>query len=152
MNYTYSGPLEKLASDLVKKLNISTSDPAIKDALDVLRCYFKPKEEGTADPFSSGLPDDIRESVAISNIKSVGEQPSMLSNLSFSNLITNDNLSQQNAISNQQAMNQLAITVAAKATNRISDPDPRDAISINELDTGNDLAAQLAELRAATNG
>ena len=96
-----------------------------------------------------GIPHDIRESVAIGNIKSVAEQPAMLSNLTFSNLLNNDNLSQQNALSNQQAMNQLGLTATGKAINRISDPDPREAVAILKLDTGNDMAEQLAEVKAA---
>jgi hypothetical protein len=101
---------------------------------------------------NSGLPNDIRESVAIANAKSVAEQPAMLSNLAYSNLISNINLSQQNAVSNQQAMNQLSLSVTAKAVNRISDLSPREAVAISEMMTGNDLALQLAELRAATKG
>jgi hypothetical protein len=42
---------------------------------------------------TSALPDDIRESIAIGNVKSVAEQPAMLSNLAFANLISNVNLS-----------------------------------------------------------
>ncbi|OJJ24247.1 hypothetical protein BI308_17370, partial [Roseofilum reptotaenium AO1-A] len=84
------------------------------------------------------LPDDIRESIAIANAKSVAEQPSMLSNLAFANLLTNGNLSQQNAVSNQQAINQLAVTVVGNAVNRVSDLSPMEAIAVNKLDTGND--------------
>ena len=98
---------------------------------------------------SSGLPNDIRESVAIANIKSVGEQPSMLSNLSFANLITNDNLSQENAVANQQAMNQVGLTVTGKAVNRVSNMDPSEGVAINKIDTGNETAAQIAELKAS---
>jgi hypothetical protein len=100
---------------------------------------------------NSGLPNDIRESVAIGNIKSVAEQPAMLSNLAFANLTANNNLSQQNAVSNQQAMNQLTLTVTGKTVNRISDLSPAEASAIQEIQSGSDLAAQLAGLRAAVN-
>ncbi len=103
-----------------------------------------------ADTTSGGVPDDIRESVAIANVKSVAEQPAMLSNLSFSNLLTNNNLSQQNAVSFQQSMNQVAVTVTAKGVNRISDTSPMEAMAVTELLTSNDLAAQIAQLRAVT--
>ena len=98
----------------------------------------------------SALPGDIRESVAIANAKSVAEQPAMLSNLAFANLAANTNLSQQNALSNQQAMNQLAITVVGNAVNRVSDLSPMEAIAVNKLDTGDDVAQHLADLKAVT--
>jgi hypothetical protein len=97
----------------------------------------------------SRLPSDIRESVAIGNIKSVGEQPAMLSNLAFANLVANNNLSQQNAVSNQQAMNQLTLTITGKTVNRISDLSPAEATAIQTLQSDNDLAEQLAGLKAA---
>ena len=97
---------------------------------------------------SSALADDIRESIAIGNVKSVAEQTSMLSNLAYADLISNDNLSQQNAVSNQQAMNQLQITVTGKAVNRVSDLSPMEAVATTKLDTGNDVAEQLADLKA----
>ena len=98
---------------------------------------------------SSALPDDIRESIAIGNVKSVAEQPSMLSNLTFSNTITNTNLSQQNAVSQQQAMNQLTTTVTGKVVNLIANLTPLEAVATVKLDTGNDLAQQIADLKAA---
>ena len=101
---------------------------------------------------TSAIPNDIRESLAIANVKSVAEQPAMLSNLAFSNLITNNNLSQQNAVSNQQAMNQLGLTVTGKAINRVSNLSSEEAVAILKIDTGNELAVQLAELKAAANG
>jgi len=97
---------------------------------------------------SSALPDDIRESIAIGNVKSVAEQSSMLSNLAYADLISNVNLSQQNAVSNQQAMNQLGITVTGKAVNRVSDLSPMEAVATVKLDTGNDVSEQLADLKA----
>jgi hypothetical protein len=98
----------------------------------------------------SELPGDIRESIAIGNAKSIGEQPAMLSNLAFANLIANNNLSQQNALSNQQAMNQLALTVTSKAVNKVSDLSPMEALAVTKLNTDNDVAQQIADLRAVT--
>ncbi|WYL96837.1 MAG: hypothetical protein HEQ35_26310 [Gloeotrichia echinulata IR180] len=101
------------------------------------------------DPTSS-LPDDIRESIAIANAKSVAEQPAMLSNLAYANLITNTNLAQQNTLANQQAMYQLAMTATAKAVNKVSDLSPMEALAIAKLDTSNDLAQQIADVKAAS--
>ena len=98
---------------------------------------------------ASSLPDGISESIAISNVKSVAEQPAMLSNLAFSNLVNNVNLSQQNAVSNQQAMNQLLITVTGKIVNMLANLSPLEAASVTELFTGDDAARELADLKAA---
>ena len=53
------------------------------------------------------------------NTATIAQQPSMLSNQSFSNLLFNINLSQHNAIAFQRSMNQLSITVTAKSVNKI---------------------------------
>ena len=100
-----------------------------------------------ANDTSSALPDDIRESIAIGNVKSVAEQPSMLSNLAYANLISNVNLSQQNAVSNQQAMNQLGLTVTGKVVNLVANLSPMEAVAVVRMDTGNDAAQQLADLK-----
>lgn len=98
---------------------------------------------------TSALPDDIRESIAIGNVKSVAEQSSMLSNLAFANLLANVNLSQQNAVSNQQAMNQLGITVTGKVVNLVANLSPMEAVAVVKMDTGNDMAQQISDLKAA---
>lgn len=101
------------------------------------------------DPTST-LPDDIKESIAISNVNSVAQQPAMLSNLAYANLIANVNLSQQNAVSNQQAMNQLGVSVTGKAVNLVANLSPMEAVAVVKLDSGDDFAAQqLADLKGA---
>lgn len=105
------------------------------------------EEDGYVYRRSTALPDDIRESVAIANVKSVAEQSSMLSNLAYADMMSNDNLSQQNAVSNQQGMNQLGVTVAGKVNNLISSLNPMEATAIAKLDTGNDVAEQLADIK-----
>jgi hypothetical protein len=98
---------------------------------------------------TSSLPDDIRESIAIGNVKSIAEQSSMLSNLAYSNLVNNINLSQQNAVSAQQAMNQLMITVVGKIVNLLANLSPMEAVAVTKMDTGNEVAEQIADLKAA---
>ena len=95
----------------------------------------------------SALPDDIREAIAIGNVKSVAEQSSMLSNLAYANLISNTNLGQQNAVSNQQALNQLGATVTGKSVNLVANVNPLEAVAAVKLDTGNDIAEQLSDLK-----
>ena len=96
---------------------------------------------------SSVLPDDIREAIAIGNVKSVAEQSSMLSNLAYANLISNTNLAQQNAVSNQQGANQLGVTVTGKSVNLVANLSPMEAVAAVKLDTGNDVAEQLADIK-----
>lgn len=55
----------------------------------------------------------ITDAITQSNITSIGSQPGELANLALSNMIMNVNLSQQNAVSNQQAMNQITIAILA---------------------------------------
>jgi hypothetical protein len=94
-----------------------------------------------------GIPDDIREAIAIANAKSIAEQPAMLANLLYANLINNVNLSQQNAISNQQAMNQLTVSVISKAVSKISSLNPKEAVSVTKVTSAKGLAEQIAQLK-----
>jgi Killing trait len=79
------------------------------------------------------LPGDVRETVAICNLKSVAEQPSLLSNLAYANLISNLNLAQKNAISNQQAMNHLGLAVTGKAVNMVANLSPMEVMALRLL-------------------
>lgn len=63
---------------------------------------------------SGALPSDIVQAIAISNAKSIGEQPAILANLALSQQIFNQNLQQQNAVSHQQALNQIKLAVVGK--------------------------------------
>ncbi|HBB88616.1 MAG TPA: R body protein [Blastocatellia bacterium] len=71
----------------------------------------------------------------------------MLSNLAYANLISNVNLSQQNAVSNQQGFNQLGVTVTGKSVNLVANLSPLEAVAAVKLDTGNDVAEQLADIK-----
>ena len=79
----------------------------------------EPKEIHDPD-VSKPEPEVPAEPMAIVDIRRVTEEPPMLSNLAFANMIANNNLLQQNAISKQQAMNQLGLTVTGQAINRVS--------------------------------
>ena len=94
------------------------------------------------------LPEDIIQSVAIGNLKSISEQPAMLSNLAYSNTVNNTNLSQQNAVSFQQAMNDLTLSVVAKASNTISNLTPLEARSAVDILSNNELAQTIADLKS----
>jgi hypothetical protein len=96
----------------------------------------------------SGVNPQITDAIAEENVTSIGGQSAMLSNLTYANLISNINLSQQNAVANQQAMNQLLLTVTGKIVNMLANLSPLEAISATKLFTGNVLAEQLADLKA----
>ncbi len=94
------------------------------------------------------LPEEITESVAINSIKSIAEQPAVLANLALANLINNVNTSQQNAITNQQSMNQIQATVTAKLVVMLTTLGPLEAMSAQQLLTNNSLTQDLADLKA----
>ena len=100
-------------------------------------------------PVDPVLPGDISESIAISGVLSNGGQSSRLSNLNFSNALSNVNLSQQNAVSMQQALNQLTSTATGKAVNLIGNLSSLEAVATTKLNTGNDLGQQILDLKAA---
>ena len=85
---------------------------------------------------NSSLPDEIVQSIAISNAKSIGEQPAILANLALANQILNTNLQQQMVISNQQAMNQIVMATMARCVTLIvgdDGKDPTTAAAVKDL-------------------
>ena len=86
--------------------------------------------------------------IGVTNLKCVGEQPAMLSNLAYSNAVQTTNLSHQNAVANQQAMNELGIAVVGKTVNKVSNLGPLEARSAIDILTNNELAQAIADLQA----
>lgn len=72
---------------------------------------------------AESLPSDIVQSIAISNAKSIGEQPAILANLALAQQIFNQNMQQQIALSQQQAMNQIQMAAVAKCVTMIEKAD-----------------------------
>ncbi|HEY8880573.1 MAG TPA: FAD-binding monooxygenase [Roseateles sp.] len=68
---------------------------------------------------ADALPADVVQAIAISNAKSIGEQPAVLANLALAQQIFNQNMQQQIALSQQQAMNQVHMATAARAVTLI---------------------------------
>jgi len=87
--------------------------------------------------------------IAIANAMAIAQQPAMLANLAYANTVTNANLAQQNAVAAQQAMNELNITVVGKLVNMLTTLSPLEAKSSEEILTGNTVAEELADLKAA---
>ncbi|HEX8559088.1 MAG TPA: hypothetical protein VF668_13365 [Pyrinomonadaceae bacterium] len=98
---------------------------------------------------ASALSDDARESVALGNLSSVAGQPSALADLALLNLVNNINASQQNAVSNQQAMNQVALATTGRVVNLVAGLSPLEALAVGRLYAGINVARQLAELKGS---
>ncbi len=98
---------------------------------------------------ADNIDPQITEAVAVGNLKSIAEQPAMLANLAMSNLIANTNLAAQNAVANQQAMNELGVAVLGKAVNLLTTVGPIEARAAEQVLTGDSVAQELADLKAA---
>jgi hypothetical protein len=95
-------------------------------------------------------PDDnnaIIESVADSSI-AVAAQPSAISNLQFSNVVSGQDIRAKNAILNQQMIGQLSISIAGKTIQKIQADDPLLMKSAQEVLTGNTLSEPIASVKA----
>ncbi len=104
-------------------------------------------------PNGEGLPPDIIEAIAVSNAKSIGEQPAILANLALANQIANTNLSQQNAISNQQAMFQLQMATLSKCVEVILGTDASSTQAMRQMKEFQEFFSQIMEqLGALSNG
>ncbi|AVS79223.1 FAD-binding monooxygenase [Paracidovorax avenae] len=77
---------------------------------------------------SDSLPSDVIQAIAISNAKSIGEQPAILANLALAQQIFNQNMQQQIALSQQQAMNQVQMAATAKSIAMIDNCKNQDTI------------------------
>jgi len=93
------------------------------------------------------LESEVISAVAIGNLKAISEQPAMLSNLAYSNIVSNTNLGQQNAVANQQSVGELGISVLAKGSNTVANLGPMDARAAVEVLTNNELAQTVADLK-----
>ncbi|BFO57764.1 MULTISPECIES: hypothetical protein [Comamonadaceae] len=94
------------------------------------------------------LDEQVVSAVAIGNLKAISEQPAMLSNLAYSNVVSTSNLGQQNAVSNQRAVGELGLPLVAKATNTIANIGPLEARSAVDVLTSNELAQTIADLKS----
>jgi len=97
------------------------------------------------------LPEQIIDSIAIDNVKTIAGAPAVNSSfyqgLAMGNAVHNQNLSQQNAIAEQNAMSVARLALAKQLT----EVDPSESIATNKLLTGNDVASQMQSLLAALN-
>ncbi len=96
----------------------------------------------------SNLPGDIVESVALTSANGVAEQPAALANLSLGNLAQNVNQAQQNSVSIQQSQNSVQATTLGSVVKMLTSLGPLQAISAQELLTGDAVAQELGSLKA----
>ncbi|UPG95834.1 RebB family R body protein [Luteibacter aegosomatissinici] len=94
------------------------------------------------------LDEQIVTAVATGNLKAIAEQPALLSNLAYSNVVSTNNLGRQNAVANQQAGNEITLPLVAKAVSTVSDPGPLAARSAVDVLTNNELADSIADLKS----
>lgn len=86
---------------------------------------------------TSALPDDIRESVAVDNLKTIAGAYAAYSANAFGN-----------HVSHQKRLDILAEKALAVSVGTLDDLKPEEARSISRMMSGNDLGQQLAQLRA----
>jgi hypothetical protein len=79
------------------------------------------------------LPDDIVQAIAISNAKSIGEQPAILANMTLAQQIFDQNMQQQNSIAQQQALNLIRLAVVAKCVNMIGSIESNDPAVVEKM-------------------
>ena len=99
---------------------------------------------------ASELPADVIQAIAISNAKSIGEQPAVLANLALAQQIFNQNMQQQIALSQQQAMNQVQMATAARAVTLIEQAGCKNQEAIDRM--VQDVSRILAQLQALNPG
>lgn len=98
---------------------------------------------------TSSLPGEITEGIAIANVKSVAEQPATLANIQLANLVQNTNQAQENAVSFQQTQNSVQATVLGKVVNMLTALGPLEAMSAQQILTGNSVAEEIGALKAS---
>lgn len=74
----------------------------------------------------------------------VSSQSAELSNLEFSNAVTNNGMASQNAVTNQAAISQIGLTAVGKAVQMVSSLTPMQARSAQEVITNNSVASGIA--------
>lgn len=96
------------------------------------------------------LNPDVVESITIANLKTVAEQPSVFSNMMLANSVFNQNMSQQNALSSQNAL-EIARLGAVKSIVEFNPIDASQARATQHALTGDSVAMQMQSLLASLN-
>lgn len=108
------------------------------------------------DPSGSNVtPPALPQTASVLDLTSLevdAGQPARLNNLSHANVVSNVNRSAQNAVSNQQAHSQLAVTILGQAVTGVQSLGPAEARSSVDVLSNNEVAQALADLKAAAQG
>jgi hypothetical protein len=104
---------------------------------------------------SDALPEDVVQSIAVSNAMSIGEQPAILANLALANQIFSASLAQQNAIINQQVVFQVELAALAKCLQvllavNISEPQAIENITTRILEMFDQFHSKVEERLSAS--
>lgn len=116
-----------------KQMKDGITDEKTSDTADLTKSFLPTAVQEAIKDGNENLPEAIVRSIAISNAKSIGEQPAILANLALANQIFNINLAQQNANTNQQVMNQVMMAALAKCVETIMSVDSKDPQAIEKV-------------------
>lgn len=84
------------------------------------------------------LEESVLASVSNANFKNLGDAPAFYTALAMGN-----------AVSHQQAMQQVQIAATGQIIKNLSEVDPTEAIAVLKATSGNDLAQQISALTSA---
>jgi len=101
------------------------------------------------------MPDVVNpqavDAVTLSNVKTIAETGAA-ANANLAQMAANAaGLAVQNAVAQQQQMNQIGNALTTQAVNLLLNIDPAEAIAASKAMTGNDTAATISNLLAALN-
>ena len=106
------------------------------------------EDDSSGEDNNDRIPGSITGAIAISSVLAESCQAGMICDLAMSNAISNMNASQQNAVSNQQNLNQVNMAISSKTASSVSKLSPLEARSAVDVLTNNELAQAIADLKA----
>ena len=154
---TATGTAATSSKVIYRIIDILTQQPVSADSDDIDAVTRACAELNAADEQgrvqgygASELPDDIVQAIAISNAKSIEEQPAILANLALAQQIFNQNMRQQIALSHQQAMNQIKLAVVAKCVAMIDGAGSTDSATVDKV--GSDIEKMVRKMEHLLDG
>lgn len=110
--------------------------------------FVKVEQQSNPPPSPIKIPSDVIAGVAIANMLAESSGPAAISNLAIANTVANNRAAGQNAVTNQQAMQQVQLASTASAVSKVQDLQPLEARSSVDVLTNNELAQTLADMKA----
>ncbi len=84
------------------------------------------------------LPEEVVTAVSATNFKSLGEAPAFYSNLAMGNAVTY-----------QQAMNNVTLAAIGKITKYLTESDAEESMAVLKMMSGNEPASQISAIMGA---